>query len=387
MKKTVLVQNSGERLEVYVLEDKFLVSAYSESNAAKEICGNIYLGRVTNIVKGMQAAFVDIGLERTAFLSGADNLPGGSIANVKVGMELPVQIVKLPGGDKGPLVTASIKLSGRFCVLMPYSPSVAVSKKIEDEAENARLREICASIVPDGMGLIIRTNAEGVSQNELQEDLDELISSWQDILTKAQHIKAPALIKSDSLLYKTARDIIDTQTCQVWVSDAETLRCLQGYCTNSEMASKLKLHTGDIPLCTIYSVNTQLDRALSRKVWLKSGGFLMYDTTEALHVIDVNSGKFVGSKDIEDTVLALNLEACEEIARQVRLRDIGGIIIIDFIDMKSAVNREKLLDKLRNEFKADGSRTNVIDITPLGLCEVSRKKRSSGLKAFFETEK
>lgn len=387
MKKTVLIQKNGERLETAVLEDKYVVSAFSQTETGAEMCGNIYLGRVANVVKGMQAAFVDIGLERTAFLSGADNLPGGSIDNVHAGEELILQIVKVPGGEKGALVSANIKLSGRTCVLMPFSDSAAVSKKIEDAEENERLRDICRRVKPNGMGMIVRTNAAGCSESEIAQDMRELSEEWQCIRSRAEHLKAPVLLKTDDLLYRTVRDVIDADTDAVWVSGANVYADVQKALEGTEYIEKIRQHESEIPLFMVFSVPSQIDKALARRVWLRSGGFLVFDDTEAMHVIDVNTGKFTGTEDIEKTILTLNLEAAEEIVRQIRLRDIGGIIIVDFIDMKSNENKEILLEKLRNEFKVEGTRTKVVDITPLGLCEISRKKQGLGLKAFFGTEK
>ena len=378
MEKIILIDKGQSDTRVSLIENGRLAESDLYKQSDNRLMDAIFVGRVEHIVKNLNGAFIDIGLDKNALLSGADNLPKGGLNSLKQGSEIPVQVIKLPGGEKGVLVTSDIKLSGRMCVLLPYTESIGVSKKIEDEQERDRLRALAKKLKPEGMGIILRTNASGKSEEEISADITELKQKWDGIKTRLEHASAPTLINAEndpvSIVYKNARE---AQTDKFVFSDkADYERFLSLAKDDLSLKQKATLHTGDISLSNIYSINKQLTSARERKIWLKSGGFLVFDTTEALTVIDVNSGKNTSSKSNAENILALNLEAADEIALQIRLRDTGGIIIIDFIDMASKADKDTLLSHLRENFKSDTDRTNVIDITQLGLAEITRKRRA-----------
>lgn len=380
MPNKILVEQRPMDTRVAIIEDNKLAEICFERDEGDALTGNIYVGRVENVAPGMQAAFINIGLDKNAFLHFADlpeekrNLP----KPVKAGEELPVQITKLPGGEKGVRVSGMLSLPGRMTVLMPGSGGIGISKRIEDEKERKRLSKIAKKLVPENMGLVIRTNAEGAGEDEIEKDISSLITLWEALEKRMPHAKAPAcLYKDHDAVFRMIRDLVTSETDEIIVEGedafASAVRSARMFVPGLE--KRIRKHEGEIPLFSMFSVKKQLDDALSRRVWLKSGGFLIFDKTEALTVIDVNTGKFVGKTSLSETVFKLNLEAAEEIARQLRLRDIGGIIVIDFIDMETREQKDELVKAFREFLKKDKTHTTVHGLTALGLVEMTRKKK------------
>ena len=380
---------------IVVVENGRLVEKYQENDGAERLEGNIYIGKVQNVLLGMQAAFVDIGKEKNTFIHIRDVMPKASNEtgnkneplnkyNIKdyIRTEMPilVQVKKDSTSKKGARVSTHMNISGRYIVLMPNSEFITVSKKIEVIKENNRLLNIVKPIVPKGYGIIIRTSAEGKNETEIKEDLDKLIKKWQNILEKYNNLKKqktfiPKIIyKNQGIIEKLILDLVDKELTRIIANDETTYAEIEKDIKNMQLDSdiKLELKKGETVL-DIYDLETQLEKADNRKVWLKCGGFITIDKTEALTAIDVNSGKYVGTKDLAKTIFTVNKEATVEIAKQVRLRDIGGIIIIDYIDMENKDDKEKILKELEENLKKDRSKTQVIGFTPLDLLEMTRK--------------
>ena len=380
---------------IVVVENGRLVEKYQENDGAERLEGNIYRGKVQNVLLGMQAAFVDIGKEKNTFIHIRDVMPKASNEtgnkneplnkyNIKdyIRTEMPilVQVKKDSTSKKGARVSTHMNISGRYIVLMPNSEFITVSKKIEDIKEKNRLLNIVKPIVPKGYGIIIRTSAEGKNETEIKEDLDKLIKKWQNILEKYNNLKKqktfiPKIIyKNQGIIEKLILDLVDKELTRIIANDETTYAEIEKDIKNMQLDSdiKLELKKGETVL-DIYDLETQLEKADNRKVWLKCGGFITIDKTEALTAIDVNSGKYVGTKDLAKTIFSVNKEATVEIAKQVRLRDIGGIIIIDYIDMENKDDKEKILKELEENLKKDRSKTQVIGFTPLDLLEMTRK--------------
>jgi len=391
MIKDILIETESGQTRLALLEDGELSEYYVERKGQEKLAGNIYLGRAANILPGMQAAFVDIGLEKNAFLHAGDilvdncdreaiqnRLGNPSIKNMlKPGQEIMVQVIKEPGGTKGPRISSHVTLPGRLAVLLPTVEYIGISRRIEEEGERARLKDIAESLRPAGMGLIVRTAAIGSDENDLRQDVESLIRLWDSICQRASHSTSPALIHRDeSLVYRSVRDMLSDDVRALYVDSKEQYQA--AYETagmlSPELQGRVMLYREDEPLFDKYRVDAQFSKAASRHVWLKSGGYLVIDHTEALTVIDVNTGKFVGSRSLSETILKINCEAATEIARQLRIRDVGGIIIIDFIDMESEEDREKLLAHLKQLLKNDRTKTNLVGLTGLGLVEMTRKK-------------
>ncbi len=358
----------------------------------ERVVGSLYKCRVSNVLPGMDAAFVDIGLERNAFLYVADVLPEADedmaatkrdnrhlhIKDVlKVGQELLVQVIKGPRGTKGARVSTRVSLPGRYLVLMPDSDNTGISRKIEEGSERDRLKKIAESIKPSGYGIIVRTEAEGKSETELKQDLEFLLRMWNQVQEKARKINPPGLVHHDlSLIYKTIRDVFGSDVSKMLIDSpvdyekaAELIELL-----SPKMRSRVQLYDESEPIFERFAIESEIERLLRRKVWLKSGGHLTIDETEALTTIDVNTGKYIGSTSLSDTILKTNLEAVNEIARQLRLRDIGGIIIIDFIDMGNPKDRQHVVSALDKALRKDRTRTKISHISPLGLIEMTRKR-------------
>lgn len=396
MSKEIIVNVDTRETRVALVESGKLV----ELNVEREerVVGSIYKCKVANVLAGMDAAFVDIGLERNAFLYVADVLPEmddeyptarkESPRNVrikdviKLGQELLVQVVKGPRGTKGARVSTRISLPGRYIVLMPDSDNLGISRKIESEGERDRLKKIGENIRPLGFGVIIRTEAEGRSEAELRKDLEFLLRMWSQIQEKATKISAPGLVHQDlSLIYKTIRDVFSSDVNKMIIDspvDYEKALELIDLIT-PRMRSRLQLYDETEPIFERFAIESEIDSLLRRKVWLKSGGHLTIDSTEALTTIDVNTGKFIGSTSLSDTILKTNLDAVNEIARQLRLRDLGGIIVIDFIDMINTKDRQKVVSALEKELRKDRTRTKISHISPLGLVEMTRKRTGETL--------
>lgn len=390
MAEKILIEKKDGETRVAVIESNRLSEIRIEKDAGDQLTGNIYVGRVENIALGMQAAFVNIGLDKNAFLHFSD-LPFERQAlkkPLKVGEEIPVQITKLPGGEKGVRVSAALSLPGRMAVIMPSASGVSVSKRIEDEAERKRLLKLAKPLVPESMGLILRTNAENAGEDEIRSDIESLAAVWETIHKRLDHIKAPALLyKTPDAISECIRDLSESDAFEILTADENAYQsAVEGARAFMPAAlSKIRLHQSDIPLFTVYSVEKQLSEALSRRVWLKSGGFLIFDKTEALTVIDVNTGKFTGKTSLSETVFQLNLEAAEEIAHQLRLRDIGGIIVIDFIDMDTRAKKDELVKAFREFLKKDKTHTTVHGLTALGLVEMTRKKKREPIESILKS--
>ncbi|MBQ9952042.1 MAG: Rne/Rng family ribonuclease [Clostridia bacterium] len=392
MKKEYLLETVRGQTRLAVIEDGALCELYYERPGSEKLSGNLYLGRVQNILPGMNAAFVDIGQEKNAFLYAGDipvdtreeqelasRMKEARIEKmIRPGQEILVQVIKEPGGTKGCRISSHVTVPGRMTVLLPSVSYVGISKKIEDPAERSRLHAIASGLIGDsGMGVIVRTAAEGADEEALRADYHSACELWKAISQKAKFVKAPKLIHSDgSLALRVVRDMLDETADSVRVDDHALFEEVSRYAQMlaPEYADRISEHKGSTPLFDIHRVDVQADKRMGRHVWLKSGGSLVIDETEALTVIDVNTGKFVGNKSFDETVFRLNCEAAQEIARLLRLRDIGGIIVIDFIDMDVPEHREQLLSLLRELMAGDRNRTNVVGFTGLGLVEMTRKK-------------
>jgi ribonuclease G len=424
MKREIVVNSSLVETRVAVIEDGTLVELLIDDSHSQSLAGNIYKGRVLKILPGMQAAFVDIGLARDAFLyvrdiyedmeayehlllteeseevevvEDCDAPPAppprqekhprrhshASIEElIQEGQEVLVQVAREPLGTKGARITSHVTLPGRYLVYMPTESHVGVSRKIESEGERTRLKQIIEEINVPREGVIVRTAGVGRSRAEIQADFEFLRSTWRAIKAKSETLKAPAMVQKDlDLIFRIFRDLITKDVARLVVdSTREYERCLEY--TESlfpELRQLLFLYTEDEPIFRSFGIEREIEKALRSKVWLKSGGYLVIEQTEALVSIDINTGKYVGKYDFEETILKTNREAAVEIARQVRLRDLGGIIIIDFIDMARQENRDKVMADLKEALKADRSPTNVSLLSELGLVEMTRKRVRQGL--------
>ncbi|HOL17634.1 MAG TPA: Rne/Rng family ribonuclease [Bacillota bacterium] len=398
MDKKILVNCDSRATRVAIMENGKLVELYIERPLQHRVVGNLYKGIVANVLPGMQAAFVDIGLEKNAFLYVDDVFTDDNDENppppraaieklLKVGEEIMVQVIKEPFGSKGARVTGQITLPGRYLVLVPGADYVGVSRRIESQVERERLRREAEKLRPEKLGLIVRTVAEGVEREILEQDLHFLVQLWHRILKRFQQKTAPAVIYQDlALTCRIARDFF-VEDFSVFLIDNEheyeKVREILDY-ISPHLKSKVKLYRDSQPIFERYDVEREVEKALEEQVWLKSGGYLVFDETEALTVVDVNTGRYTGRRNLAETILKTNLEAAEEIARQIRLRDIGGIIIIDFIDMNLEEHRQKVLDKLNESIKHDRTKTYVLGLTSLGLVEMTRKKVRQDLAAVLQ---
>lgn len=389
MKQTILMESVRGETRMAVIEDDRLCELYVDRPNSDDVIGTIHLGRVENVLPGMNAAFVDIGMEKNGFLYAGDidagdpalrkRLDGLRVEKlVRPGQEILVQVVKAQSGQKGHRVSSHLTLPGRTLVLLPNVCYVGVSRKISDDGERRRLRAAADALVRDtGMGLIVRTAAAGLPEDALKREYDALSTQWRDIEARAAVATAPKKVYSNtSLALRCVRDRLNGDVDAVWADGPalyDDIRA-RAEAMAPEWADRIRLYDGEMPLFDLYRVDAQLDKAMRKYVWLKSGGSLVIEETEAMTVIDVNTGKFTGKRDLEETLLRLNCEAAEEIVRQLRLRDVGGIVIVDFIDMKAPENNERLLALLRELAKTDQSRLSVVGMTGLGLVELTRKK-------------
>ncbi len=401
MEKEILVSVDQDETRVAVLEDSALVEFYIERPVTQRVVGNIYKGRVDNVLPGMQAAFVDIGLDRNSFLyvddavipkNGDDedeideDLKNLTIKDIlKVGQEVVVQVVKEPIGSKGARVSRHTTLPGRYLVFMPNVDYVGISRRIQDEKERDRLRKMAEAVRPAGVGLIVRTVAEGKSQRELEGDVAFLRRLWNRVQQRSKTCKAPSLLHRDlGLVYRIIRDLFSEDVSRLYVDDCherDRILDLLDYISPSLKDRVLFFTEKERSLFDFYGLTSEVDQALKKRVWLKSGGYLVIDQTEALTAVDVNTGKFVGTTNLADTVFKTNIEAAKEIARQLRLRDIGGIIIIDFIDMERSEHRQEVLRLLEEHLRRDRTKAHILGLTQLGLVEMTRKKVRQGLEA------
>lgn len=391
--------------QIAVLEGRTLVEHYVSwtADATTQIDGNIYRGRVQNVLPGMEAAFVDIGTPKNAVLYRGDvrydrddvEVPSGGLPRIedvlKPGQAIVCQVTKNPIGAKGARLTQEVSLPGRFVVMVPGSSTFGISKRLDD-SERRRLKRIVQEVRPPGHGLIVRTAAEGASFEEISQDVDRLVTQWEAIEAEARKSNSAALLyKEPDMAVRIVREEFNREYRGVVVDDPALYQQIRAYVesVNPELADRVQLYDQEaegLPIFERFHVHEQLHKALDRKVWLPSGGSLVIERTEALTVIDVNTGKNVGKSNLEETVFRNNLEAAEEVARQLRLRDIGGIIVIDFIDMEVRENREKVVAALRAALARDKTRTQVFDISELGLVEMTRKRVSEGLVESLSSE-
>ncbi|HAA90775.1 MAG: Ribonuclease G [Thermoanaerobacterales bacterium 50_218] len=398
MKKEIIINVTKEETKAAVLENGQLMEVYLERAFDVRLAGNIYKGRVENVLPGMQAAFVNIGLERNAFLHVDDvhkspihpdieekgkKLPIQNL--LQEGQEILVQVVKEPLGTKGARVTTQITLPGRYTVLFPNMDCLGVSRRIHRERERERLKAIGEEIRIPGIGLIIRTAAEGIDKEGLRKDVLALYAMWQEILEKAAKTSAPALLHREvELVSWVLRDLFSEDVERIVINDPKTykkaLKILE--VIGPHLKTRVVLHEAD--LWSEFGLEQEINRALRPKVWLKNGGYLVIEETEALTVIDVNTGKYTGSKNFAETAFHTNMEAVKEIARQLRLRNLGGIIIIDFIDMESPEHKNEVLKHLEKELEKDKTQTFVLGLTQLGLVELTRKKVRPSLSSILE---
>jgi ribonuclease E len=392
VERTMLVRADEDRTEIAVLEAGSIVEHYVARQDDRSLVGSIYLGRVQNVLPGMEASFIDIGESRNGVLYAdevgitdeTDEVPRIETV-LKPGQSILVQVAKAPMRSKGARLTAAVSIPGRHLVLVPHGKTVGVSRRLPD-SERSRLRTIAARIRPDDHGLIVRTAAQSADEVELERDLARLLATWEDIDRRAAASTAPALIYEEpELELRVIRDLFNRDVVRCVVDDRELESKLRAYVRSMspDLDSRLELYTGELPIFEEFRVAEQIRKSLDRKVWLPSGGHIVVDRTEAMTVIDVNTGKFVGKSNLEETVFRTNREAAVEIGRQLRLRDIGGIIVIDFIDMEDAGNRDELIKLFRNELLRDRTRTQVFDISPLGLVQMTRKNVSAGIVEAF----
>jgi ribonuclease G len=408
-----LINASAGETRVAILEQGHFTELYIERGRGRSVAGMVALGRVTRVLPGMQAAFVDIGLEKAAFLYAGDYLdeadalaeldaeeeprprrrgrPGRNgngrpppkiDALLREGQEIVVQVAKDPIGTKGARITSHVSIAGRHLVLTPWAQRVGVSRRIESDRERRRLRETVGRIRPKDLGFIIRTAGEGTRDADLEADVRYLTSVWDEIQIRKQEVRAPATLYTElSLPLRVIRDFANARTKRIVIDDDDVFEEMQSFLSRfvADPKPKLEHYRGTLPIFDHFSIESHIDANLGKKVWLKSGGYLIVDQSEALTAIDVNTGRYVGKQNLEETVLKTNLEAVKEVVNQLRFRNIGGLIIIDLIDMESTENREKVYRALRDALRIDKAKTNILKISELGLVEMTRKRTRENL--------
>ncbi|MBI4714869.1 MAG: Rne/Rng family ribonuclease [Nitrospirae bacterium] len=414
MSTEIIINASREESRVALLENKAVTELYLDRKKERSIVGNIYKGKVAKVLPGMQAAFVDVGLERSAFLyvsdvaanmeeyarlmeeeTGEDRIefekpskgkkthPPKSIEELlQEGQEILVQVTKEPMGTKGARLTSYVSLPGRHLVFMPGVDHVGISRRIQDDQERARLKEVIRSAKKPGNGYIVRTASEGVDREAIVSDTEFLELLWQNIQRKMDRSPAPALLYSElDLIFRTVRDLFTLKVDRLIIDNAQEYERIREFVKLylPALLSRLELYEKDEPIFEEFGIEGEITRALGKKIWLKSGGYIIIDHTEALTVIDVNTGRYVGKRDQEETITQTNLEAVKEVAYQLRLRNIGGIIIIDFIDMEKQKNRERVFHAFQEAMADDRARPNILRISELGLVEMSRKRTRENL--------
>ena len=408
MQNEILINATPGETRVAILEKNQFVELHLERARFRSVAGSIVKGRVTRVLPGMQAAFVDVGLEKAAFLYAGDyveniesieedeeeprrrgrgrNGGGRRVPSIESllheGQEIVVQIAKEPIGSKGARITSHVSIAGRHLVLTPWAQRVGVSRRIESDRERRRLREIVNRIRPQDLGFIIRTAGEGTREADLEADVRYLTAVWDDVQIRKDQVRAPeALYREPSLPLRVIRDFANSETKRIVVDSPQAYEEMKSFVDRfvAPPRPRIKLYEDTEPIFDHYGTESQIDANLGRKVWLKSGGYLIIDQSEALTAIDVNTGRYVGRRDLEDTVLKTNLEAVREVVQQLRFRNIGGLIIIDLIDMESAENREKTFRALQDAIRQDKAKTNILKISELGLVEMTRKRTRENL--------
>ncbi|MGQ0545052.1 MAG: ribonuclease G [Betaproteobacteria bacterium] len=389
MSEEILINVTPQETRVAVAAGGAVQELLVERAASRGLVGNIYMGRVARVLPGMQSAFVDIGLERAAFLHVADIVEGRKEAKpieklLAEGQPLLVQVAKDPLGSKGARLSTQISIAGRLLVYLPHDPHIGISQKIGDESGRAALRERLRELAgaEERGGFIVRTLAESAAEEELRADLAYLRHLWSVIQERSLGAAPPQRVYQDlSLAQRVLRDMVSAETSRVVVDSRETWQKLAAFAEQymPQLRGRIEPYAGERPLFELYDVETEIERALARRVELKSGGTLVIDQTEAMTTIDVNTGGFVGSRNFDDTVFKTNLEAAQAIARQLRLRNLGGIIVVDFIDMQSEEHRAAVLEELRRALARDRTRMTVNGFTALGLVEMTRKRTRESL--------
>ena len=404
MQKDIIINVSEYETRLAILEDLKLVELLVERPEKERMVGDIYHGVVKAVLPGMQAAFIDIGLDKSAFLHFSDigdfksqvdllyeaelleeeegiekqkKAPQSIQEILKQGQKIFVQVTKEPIGTKGSRVTTQLSLPGRSVVLVPGEDHVGVSRKISNWAEKRRLKKLAYELLPEGFGCIVRTVAEGKERKELKSDVSNLVKLWRKIKKQAEKTKAPALLHKDiGMVSSIMRDILTPEVNSVIVDSKRECKGILSYLKSVArgLRFKVKLYEGKVPIFDAYNIEPEIEKMLERKVWIKKGAYFVIDQTEAMVTIDVNTGRFVGKTTQESTVLKTNLEAVKEIARQIRLRDIGGLIIVDFIDMEFAENRKKVFEEYRHAFRNDRSKNSILPISDFGLVEMTRQR-------------
>ena len=399
MNEQILVNVTPQETRVAIVQHGAVQELHIERASTRGIVGNVYLGKVVRVLPGMQSAFIDIGLERAAFLHVADlwehraynhnvskqgtQAPPAIEKMIFEGQTLLVQVSKDPLGTKGARLTTQISLAGRMLVHLPQDPHIGVSQRIENEAEREELRAKLIRLLPaDTGGFIIRTHAEEAQDEELVADVNYLRTRWREMLALTKTQPAPTLVYEDlTMAQRVVRDLVCAETHAILIDSKETLKNLIGFAQTyaAEVTERLQLHHGERPLFELFNIEDELQKALGRRVDLKSGGYVIIDQTEALTTVDVNTGGYIGARNFEDTVFKTNLEAAHTIARQLRLRNLGGIIVIDFIDMINDEHKKAVLLELQKALDRDRARTSVTGFSALGLVEMTRKRTRESL--------
>lgn len=401
----LIINKEIDKKTICLVKDSQLVERYNEKEQIKRIEGNIYIGKVEDILPGMQAAFINIGDKKNGLVHFKDVLPklditkeleNNSKANENIiknqlirGNKILVQVKKDSDNIKGAKLTTHISLVGKYLVVMPETTIVTISQKIDDEKEKNRLKDIIKKILPENIGVILRTSAVGKSQEELEEDLNSLIYRWKNIKKSYEKKdKFPILLEeNNNIVKKILLDTIEKDIKKIYINDRDEYLEINEYIKTLKPTNKIEivLQEGQ-NLLDRYDIQKQIEKSNRKKIWLNCGGFIIIEKTEALTAIDVNSSKYTGGKSLEDTVLKVNIEATKEIAKQIRLRDIGGIIVIDYIDMKEDINREKVINELKIRLREDRSKTQVLGFTKLNLVEMTRKHIFSNNENFDKKE-
>ncbi|HHU90294.1 MAG TPA: Rne/Rng family ribonuclease [Clostridiaceae bacterium] len=392
MIKDVLVDIRTKEIRLAILEDGVVSEIQTEKNQGKSLVGNIYKGKVVRVLPGMQSAFVDIGLNKNAYLYVKDVLPenhdednkestySGSLPDIseflRQGQEIIVQVIKDAIGEKGPRITTHVSVPGRYTVFFPHGNTIGISKRITNQEERQRLRQIAASVKPENCGIILRTSSDSIHEDLLIDEINALSSVWETIRKHEKEGNVPRLLYGQQSFIEYAIREHLASSNRFIVNDRETYEKILSLLRDEtpDFKKRVEYYNKDYDMFEYYNVQSALKEALSRKVWLKNGAYLVFDYTEAMTVVDVNSGKFVGKTDMEETAFKINIEAANSLVRQIRLRNLSGIIIVDFIDMQKKEHRQKLLQHLRAAVKSDKIQTVVVGMTSLGLVEITRKK-------------
>lgn len=410
MKKVILINSVSEDIRIAITEDGKLAEFFLDTPAKERNVGDIYLGKVGKVIPGIRAAFIDLGFKQDAFLHFSDigntlseyaamigddpdveedddeeeETPAPAVKedyrktpNLEKGQDIIIQITKEPVANKGFRVTTKVSLPGRYLVLIPFEKKIGLSKQIYNPREKRRLRSIVKSSLPKGFGVIIRTVAAGQDENLILDDLNSLITMWNDIQSKVKTADSPFILYKDlSTTSSVVRDLFKEDINKVVVDSKKLFKEIKTYIddTSPEFSGKVELYSGNQPLFDVYNIEKQIEESLQRKVWLKNGGYIIIEATEAMTVVDVNSGKYARHKDQEINSLNTNLESAKEIVRQIRLRDIGGIIVIDFIDQYDERNRRKLYEEIKKEFRNDRAKSTILPVSEFGIVEITRQR-------------